>query len=79
MPLVAGLAAYLKAGGPLRGSASLRYAYERALFECLLAIRLISGDSSLHNAAQNRGQSVPTDDADRAPAAVHAQEKRAEK
>jgi glycosyltransferase involved in cell wall biosynthesis len=41
MPIVAGLAAYVRSGGPLRGSASLHYAYERALFECLLALRLL--------------------------------------
>lgn len=42
MPLIAGMGAYVKAGGPLRGTASLRYAYERVLFECLLALRLFS-------------------------------------
>jgi glycosyltransferase involved in cell wall biosynthesis len=39
MPVVAGLGAYVRSGGPLRGSASLSYAYERMLFECLLALR----------------------------------------
>jgi hypothetical protein len=42
MPLVAGVGAYLKAGGPLRGTAALRYAYERMLFECMLALRVLS-------------------------------------
>lgn len=41
MPLVAGAAAYVRAGGPLRGRAALRYAYERVLFECLLAMRIM--------------------------------------
>ncbi|MFN0088486.1 MAG: glycosyltransferase [Blastocatellia bacterium] len=40
-PIVAALA-YLRAGGPLGGAAAIRYAYERAAFECLLAIRLMS-------------------------------------
>lgn len=55
MPLVAGLGAYVRSGGPLRGTASLRYAYERTLFECLLALRLFDrdqgaprGDAALH-------------------------------
>lgn len=42
MPLVIGPYAYLKAGGPLAGAAAGRYAYERLLFECLLAIRLLT-------------------------------------
>jgi len=42
MPLIAGLGAYVKSGGPLRGRAALRYAYERAMFECLLAMRVLS-------------------------------------
>jgi hypothetical protein len=42
MPLVAGALAYVRAGGPWRGPAALRYAYERAAYECLLAIRLMS-------------------------------------
>lgn len=39
MPLVIGPYAYLKAGGPLAGAAAARYAYERLIFECLLAHR----------------------------------------
>ena len=46
MPLVAGLGAYVKSGGPLKGSASLHYAYERALFECLLALRVLNPDDT---------------------------------
>jgi glycosyltransferase involved in cell wall biosynthesis len=42
MPPIAGVLAYLRAGGPFRGAAALRYAYERATYECLLSIRLMS-------------------------------------
>jgi glycosyltransferase involved in cell wall biosynthesis len=42
MPPIAGALAYLRAGGPWKGAAAARYAYERAAFECLLAIRLMS-------------------------------------
>jgi hypothetical protein len=41
MPLVAGMGAYVIAGGPLRGAASLCYAWERVTYECLLALRLM--------------------------------------
>jgi len=41
MPLAAGALAYARAGGPLRGGAALRYAYERVVFEALLAMRLL--------------------------------------
>jgi hypothetical protein len=55
MPLVIGPYAYLRAGGPFKGAASARYAYERATFECLLAIRLLSSrlirnDRTTHSA-----------------------------
>lgn len=40
-PIVAALA-YMRSGGPWGGAAAARYAYERATFECLLAIRLMS-------------------------------------
>lgn len=56
MPLVVGIGAYLRAGGPLRGSASLRYAYERALFECLLALRVLNPDEASQS---NRGNAPP--------------------
>ncbi|MBS1817529.1 MAG: glycosyltransferase [Acidobacteria bacterium] len=46
MPIVVGVGSWLKAGGPFRGAAALRYAYERVLFECLLAIRVL--DSKRH-------------------------------
>lgn len=38
---LAGLAAYLRAGGPLAGLAARRYALERATFEAILALRLV--------------------------------------
>ena len=41
MPPIIGTLAYLKAGGPFRGAAAARYAYERAVAEGLLAIRLM--------------------------------------
>jgi glycosyltransferase involved in cell wall biosynthesis len=42
MPLIAGSLAYVRAGGPLRGTAALQYAYERFTYEALLAIRLLA-------------------------------------
>lgn len=42
MPLIAGTLAYIRAGGPLGGAAAVRYAHERAAYECLLGIRLMS-------------------------------------
>lgn len=42
MPPIAATLAYIRAGGPFRGRAAARYAYERAAYECLLAIRLQS-------------------------------------
>jgi hypothetical protein len=36
------LLAYLRAGGPFRGAAAARYAYERAVCESLLAIRVLN-------------------------------------
>ncbi len=42
MPPLAAMSAYIRAGGPFGGIAAIRYAYERALYECLLAIRLMS-------------------------------------
>ena len=47
MPPIAGLIAYIRAGGPLRGRAAIRYAYERAIYESLLALRYMGdGDVS---------------------------------
>jgi glycosyltransferase involved in cell wall biosynthesis len=42
LPWLIGPYAYFKAGGPLRGAAAARYAYERATFECLLALRWLT-------------------------------------
>jgi glycosyltransferase involved in cell wall biosynthesis len=52
MPLVVGVLAYVRAGGPFKGAASAHYAYERATYESLLAMRLMS--ARLEN---NRNQS----------------------
>jgi len=41
-PMIAGVVAYFRAGGPFLGIAAVRYAYERTLYECLLVIRLFS-------------------------------------
>lgn len=42
MPLLVTVLAYIRSGGPWGGAAAIRYAYERAAYECLLAIRLMS-------------------------------------
>ena len=54
MPPIVGLLAYVRAGGPFRGAAAARYAYERTVAEGLLAIRLMdarlkANDSSTAN------------------------------
>jgi glycosyltransferase involved in cell wall biosynthesis len=41
MPPIMGLLAYLRAGGPFKGAAAARYAYERMTAETLLAIGLL--------------------------------------
>ena len=51
-PLVIATLAYIRAGGPMGGIAAIRYAYERALFECLLAIRLVSNRLERNNTSQ---------------------------
>lgn len=61
MPLIAGPAAYMRAGGPLRGLAALRYAYERTLFESLLALRLLGIDPAPQSAEAHDGSPPPTD------------------
>ncbi len=38
-PLLVCAYAYMRAGGPLRGAAARRYAWERGIFECLLRLR----------------------------------------
>jgi len=44
MPLVAGTLSYVRSGGPLYKTASLRYAAERTIFECMLLARLLEPD-----------------------------------
>jgi len=41
MPPIVGALAYLKAGGPFRGAAAARYAYERMTSESILAVLLM--------------------------------------
>jgi glycosyltransferase involved in cell wall biosynthesis len=70
MPIIAGVGAYLKAGGPLRGRASLRYAYERVLFECMLALRILSrghadDDTTPQNFSPRRAAAPSDEDAGR--------------
>lgn len=61
MPPLVGLLAYMKAGGPLRGAAAARYAYERTVAEGLLAIRLMDArlrrgsDDSIQSTEQSNG------------------------
>lgn len=45
MPLPILLLAWLRAGGPFTGRAALRYAWERAFYETLLALRLRTPDA----------------------------------
>lgn len=40
MPLVTGTVAYVRCGGPFGGKGALCYAYERVVYECILAMRL---------------------------------------
>jgi glycosyltransferase involved in cell wall biosynthesis len=40
LPVIAGIAGYVRAGGPLRGYAAVQYAYERLTFESLVALQL---------------------------------------
>jgi glycosyltransferase involved in cell wall biosynthesis len=51
MPPLMGLLAYFKAGGPFKGAAAARYAYERMVAEGVLAIRLL--DQRLQRASRN--------------------------
>jgi glycosyltransferase involved in cell wall biosynthesis len=57
MPVIAGALAYVRAGGPLRGAAAVRYAHERAAYESLLAIRLMS--AKLQREQKSTADSVP--------------------
>jgi glycosyltransferase involved in cell wall biosynthesis len=42
MPPLMGVLAYIRAGGPFKGAAAARYAYERMATESILAIRLMN-------------------------------------
>jgi hypothetical protein len=42
MPPLMGALAYVRAGGPFKGAAAARYAYERMATESILAIRLMN-------------------------------------
>ena len=57
MPVIAGALAYIRAGGPFRGAAAVRYAYERAAYESLLAIRLMS--AKLEHEQKSATEAVP--------------------
>ena len=54
MPPIVGILAYIRAGGPWRGAAAVRYAYERAAYECLLAIRLMSSRLEKNSKSSDR-------------------------
>ena len=56
MPPIAGLLAYVRAGGPFKGAAAARYAYERAISEGLLAIRLMNRRIEEEQRSEVRGQ-----------------------
>jgi hypothetical protein len=47
-PPIWGIYAYLKAGGPFRSAASRAYAYERVIFEAILA-RMLADSAECHN------------------------------
>jgi glycosyltransferase involved in cell wall biosynthesis len=57
MPPIVGLLAYLKAGGPFYGAAAARYAYERAICESLLAMRIMNTKLAQHNSSSRNGDS----------------------
>jgi glycosyltransferase involved in cell wall biosynthesis len=61
MPLLGGLTAYLRAGGPLKGAAALEYAYERMTFESLLAMRILRHEAT--RAPEPVHAEVPNDNA----------------
>jgi len=52
MPPIIGVLAYLRAGGPFKGAAAARYAYERMTTESILAMRLM--DARLKQAEGRR-------------------------
>jgi len=54
--------AYLRAGGPFYGAAAARYAYERAVCESLLAIRLMNLRLMNNELSQNSNGKGPVPD-----------------
>ncbi len=58
MPIVAGIGSYLRAGGPFKGRAALRYGYERLVFESLLALRLLNPDERAERKARRNPPST---------------------
>jgi len=52
MPPIIGVLAYLRAGGPFKGAAAARYAYERMTTESILAVRLM--DAKLRKAESSK-------------------------
>ena len=52
MPPIIGLLAYVRAGGPFKGAAAARYAYERMTTESILAVRLM--DARMQKAKGSR-------------------------
>jgi glycosyltransferase involved in cell wall biosynthesis len=64
MPPIIGVLAYLRAGGPFKGAAAARYAYERMTSESILAVRLM--DARLKAKAQS-AKSKEQSDNDEAP------------
>jgi hypothetical protein len=61
MPPISALLAYVRAGGPLVGAAAARYAYERAVAESLIAIRMLNfqmdaASPSISSAPDSNGQ-----------------------
>ena len=54
MPIAVGILSYMRAGGPLLGKASLRYALERTVFECLLGLQLIERKSAVEDSRCTR-------------------------
>ena len=59
-PAAAGIAAYIRAGGPLKGRAAMQYAYERLTFEALLAMRLLREDNREKLARSPAGKLLPS-------------------
>ena len=52
MPIISGILAYCRAGGPFMGKAALNYAYERMSFESILTLQLLRTDVNEANVAE---------------------------